>query len=225
MNKFSKFQADVICELHPLFRGLLWASSARSTDETREILTNVRIERDGIITRIIATDGRRMHVHTFDPGMFDEDIDLIPAGMYEIITKTAKLIVIAPSELGSTYPNWRNIIPAGEPRKDVVISSASISRLGILTGSLLATDFAIAACGFGCGRKKDETALIKYAAPGGAMGAFVITHDLGKAIVMPIRQEDDDNDDPKSDEEATPYMSGFDPPAKVESVKASNPTP
>lgn len=211
MNKFSKFQSDVICELHPLFRGLLWVSAARSTDETRFVLMNVSIEREGMVTRMIATDGRRLHVHEYDAGLFDDDIDLIPAGLYEIITKTPKLIVIAESDCGLTYPNWRNIIPPGEPAKQAIVSAQSIARLGILSGSLLATDFAVAAVGFGCGRKKDETALIHYAAPDGPNGAFVITHDIGKAIVMPIKQTDEDESsaEQKSDEESTPYMDGM----------------
>lgn len=215
MNKFSKFPADVICELHPLFRGLVWASAARSDDETRATLCNVLIEREGLNCVIVATDGRRLHVHTFDPGMFDDDIQMIEPGLYEVITKTAKLIVIAPADDGLNYPNWRKIVPEFTPKITDCLNGRSISKIAIRTGVLMATDFVQEACGFGCGRKKDDTAVVTYGTPD-KDGPFIIEHDLGKAIVMPLRMEDDkDGEEPKSEAESTPDI-----PAIAGSLKA-----
>ena len=215
MNKFSKFPADVICELHPLFRGLVWVAAARSDDETRAILNTVLIERDGLNCLIVATDGRRLHVHTFDPGMFDDDIQMIEPGMYEVITKTAKLIVIAPAEDVGTYPNWRKIVPEFKPTLTDFLNSRSISKIAIRTGVLMATDFVQEAIGFGHGRKKDETAVVTYGTPD-KDGPFIIEHDLGKAIVMPLRMEDDkDGEEPKSEAESSPDI-----PAIAGSLKA-----
>jgi len=222
MNKFSKFPADVICELHPLFKGLLWVSAAKSTDETRYVLCNVLVEREGLECHIVATDGRRMHIHTFDPGMFDDDIQMIEPGLYEVITKTGKLIVIAPSECGSTYPNWRNIIPDHKPENEDVFESRSISKMAIRTGVLLATDFVTDAIGFGHGRKKDQSTMVRYGTPEKS-GAFVIEHDLGKAIVMPLRMDDGEyktEEKPKTDAENTPDLPGI---AELEAVEPEKP--
>jgi len=180
MNKFSKFPADVICELHPLFKGLLWVSAARSTDETRAVLNNILIEREGTVCHIVATDGRRLHHHTFDAGLFDTDIDMLEAGQYEVITKTAKLIVVAPSSDTFNYPNWRAVVPSHNPQYSASINSQTISRLGITTGVLLAADFVNDAIGFRHGMGKDSSVAIEFGSAD-KQGAFVITHELGKA--------------------------------------------
>jgi len=223
MNKFSKFPADVICEFHPLFKGLMWVSAARSTDDTRLVLCSVHVEREGLDCHIVATDGRRLHVHTFEPGLFDDDIEMITPGLYEVVTKTSKLIVIAPSECGSSYPNWRGIIPKYEPEHEDVFEHRSISRMAIRTGVLLATDFANEAIGFGNGRKKDDSAMVRYGSPEKS-GAFVISHDLGKAIVMPLRMDDGEystEEKPKTDVKNTPDLPGF----SDEPVKGPDPAP
>ncbi|HEX7260284.1 MAG TPA: hypothetical protein VF258_00555, partial [Luteolibacter sp.] len=184
MNKFSKFPADVICELHPLFKGLLWVSAARSTDETRQALQLIHIERDGKTCHIVATDGRRLHHHEFDPGLFDDDIEMIEPGDYEVITKTGKLIVIAPAEdFSGNYPNWRAVVPDDAPVHSEAIDARSIGKFGIRTGVLIGVDFATQAIGFGYGRKMSDTVLVEFAATGdGGKGPMVIEHDLGKAI-------------------------------------------
>ena len=218
MNKFRKFPADVICELHPLFKGLLWVASARSTDETRMVLNGVHVEREGLMCHLVATDGKRLHVHTFDPGMFDDDIQMIESGLYEVIIKSPKLIVIAESECGSKYPNWRAIVPWEKPNFSDAINSSTIGKMGIRTGVLLSVEFARDAIGFSVGRKKDDSALVEYGPSGGGTGVFTISHDLGTAYVMPLRFGDigeDAESTPKDDTEATPPLKGFEPEANA----------
>lgn len=209
MNKFSKFKADVICELHPLFKGLLWVSAARSSDETRAVLMNIQIEREDKLCHIVATDGRRLHLHTFDPGLFDSDIDMLEPGQYEVIAKSAKLIVVAPSEYGFNYPNWRNVMPDYEPKHSAVITSQTISKLGIITGVLLNADFVNDAIGYRHGVSKDSAVAVEFGSEFPA-GAFVISHELGKAIVMPLRMDEKaTEDDAKDDVEMTGPLPGF----------------
>jgi len=209
MNKFSKFPADVVCELHPLFKGLLWVSAARSTDETRAVLMNILIEREDKLCHIVATDGRRLHLHTFDPGMFDTDIDMMEPGQYEVITKTAKLIVIAPCEELFNYPNWRAVVPDHEPQHSASINSQTISRLGIATGVLLAADFVNDAIGFKHGMGKDSSVDIEFGSSD-KTAAFVITHELGKAIVMPLQMDEQvPAEEAKNDVEMTGPLPGF----------------
>lgn len=213
MDKFTKFQAEVIPELHPLFRGLSWVAAARSSDETRYVLNMIHIEREDMLLHAVATDGRRLHVHTFDPGLFDTDIELLPDGLYEVIAKGSKMLVLATPELDpGSYPNWRAVLPnfSRQKQKDETIHRQGISRIGIVTGALLAADFAMQAVGFGAGFKKDASVPVTLWSDG-PDSPVVIEHELGKAVVMPLRQDNDSGDNPKSDTEATAHLTGIIP--------------
>jgi hypothetical protein len=220
MNKYSKFPAEVVCELHPLFKGLRWVAAARSSDATRHVITNICVEKKDLEWTLVATDGRRLHVHTFDAGLFDTDIEGLEPGLYEVIHVTGKFIVIARSEeleLGA-YPKWRNVIPDYEPEHDECVTSRTISRLAIRTGVLLASDFTLDAIGFGHGVKASDPVEISYGSSA-PKEAFVITHELGKAIVMPMRLDEEEpkareegeeeEAPPATEAEATPEFNGF----------------
>jgi hypothetical protein len=204
MRNITKFDAEVITEYHPLFRSLLWVSTARSKDDERFILQHVHIERDALSYHIVATNGKRMHVGTFDPGMFDDDIAAIAPGDYEVVAKAAKKIVLSANDEAGNYPNWRQLMPEDLPVAREVVTRASISRLGIRSGVLLATDFVIEACGFGCGYGKDDSVHVEFASEREG-GPFLIQHELGKAIVMPLRM---DSDGAESEADATAEIPG-----------------
>lgn len=216
MNKF-KFQADVIGELHPLFKGLQWVCAARSTDDGRYVLNLINVERDGLLCKIVATDGKRLHVHTFDPGMFDDDIQMIEPGLYEVIAKSGKLVVIADPEDSLTYPNWRAVMPDHDATIQDVVTASSIGKIGIRSGVLLAVDFTLDAIGFKHGRGKDESVAITYGPGADKGGAFLIEHDLGTAVVMPLKMEDAE----KGEVEATPFMDGIPKPEPKPEKKAA----
>lgn len=212
MNRFGKTAADVIGELHPLFRGLLFAAAARSDDEARPALTHISIEREGLEYRIVGTDGKRMHIHEFDPGLFDSDIEHLDPGLYEVIAKSAKFIVVALNEEAPKFPDWRRMLPGNEFEMHVdSMCARTTSKMAIVTKELLATDFAAEAIGFGCGRKKDDTAIIEYGSTGEGQ-PFLIKHDLGKALVMPMRFDHNEGEEPKTDADATPELDGFEVP-------------
>lgn len=213
MNKYGKTPAEVIGEFHPLFRSLIWVAAARSDDEARPILNYILVQRAGLEYKIVATDGKRIHVATFDPGMFDEDIEPIEIGLYEVIAKSPKFIVISADDSldHNKYPDWRKVVPPLNLKHSDTIESRTIAKLGIATGQLLATDFAIEAVGFGHGFKKDSTVSIEFAASQDG-GAFVIKHELGTAAVMPMRLVHDAESPPKDDAEATPEIPGLSEP-------------
>lgn len=206
MRNITKFDAEVITEYHPLFKSLLWVAAARSKDGARFILQHVHIERNALEYHIVATDGKRMHVGTFDPGMFDDDISPLAPGDYEVVAKSAKRLVLAIDDEAGNYPDWKQLMPEDLPVKREVVTRASISRLGIRSGVLLATDFVLDACGFGNGFGKDESVPVEFASEREG-GPFLIQHELGKAIVMPLRM-DSEADADKSDTEATPEIPG-----------------
>lgn len=202
MSKFSKYQAEVICELHPLFKGIVWVAAARSNDETRYALTTINVERSGMEWKIVATDGRRLHVSTFDAGLFADDLDMIEPGLWEVVTKTNKLIVIAPADTGQVYPDWRRIMPEPRPFYRETVLANTISKLGIRTGVLLNSAFVVEAIGFGVTVKKEQSAEIEFSADPFGPGPFMIRHELGTAVVMPLRI--DEAEEHEAEEESAP---------------------
>lgn len=204
MRNITKFDAEVITDMHPLFKSLLWVSAARSKDDARFILQHVHVERLHMEYCIVATDGKRLHVGTFDPGMFDDDISEIAPGDYEVIASGAKKIVLAINDEAGNYPNWRGLMPQDLPTIPDMVTRASISRIGIRSGVLLATDFVLDACGFGKGFGKDESVHVEFGSEGPGQ-AFLIKHELGRAIVMPMRM---DGEAAESEEDATAEIPG-----------------
>lgn len=209
-NTLTKYPADVITDLHPLFKGLRWVAAARSKDEERYVLNLIKIEQLEREWQVVATDGRRIHLHTFDPGLFDTDIDMPQPGLYEVVVVQAKQVVISLSD-ESGYPDWQQIFQRVRPRYSRNLALIGLSKIGIDTGVLLASDFAAMAAGFGHGQKKTDLVRLEYG-PGanGPEGPFYIRHELGEALVMPMRQGDDEEED---EVEATPEMGGFQKPS------------
>lgn len=201
MNLFKKFNAEVLPKFHPLFAGFTWAAAARSEDSDRLTLTHVLVEPDpdnDLITYIVATDGRRMHVHTYDAGMFDDDIcdEMLTPGLYTVVAKTPKMIVIAHDEDGLEYPNWRQVTTDHEPQHTAAVNAQTVGIVSAKTGNLYAVDFLRQACGFGCGAKT-ETVHIAYGSEI-PQTCMVVEHELGRAYLMPIKWDDEEAEDEKA---------------------------
>lgn len=199
MNYCKKYAAEVLPKMHPLFAGFTWAAAARSDDETRYVLNHVLVERDeenDLITRIIATDGRRLHVHTYDAGMFDDDIcdEMLEPGLYEVVAKSGKQIVIArKDDEEQEYPNWRQVTTDYEPQHTHAVNAQTVGIVSARTGNLYAVDFLRQACGFGCGAKS-ETVPIAYGSEL-PQTCLVIEHYLGRAYLMPIQWQEEAEDE------------------------------
>lgn len=205
MKNPQKYDAIVITAQHPLFRSIIWAAQARSTDETRIALQHLHFVREGKVCKIVATDGRRMHVGTYDPGLLDDDIAQIETGNYQVVAKSPKVIVLTrDDEEEVVYPRWRGILPPefGFRERRLVLSRDNVALIGIRFDRLLATDFVHQACGFGAGFGKDEPvhAIVR---DHGEDCLVSIQHELGTAYVAPMRLTGDDAV-PESEAEATP---------------------
>ncbi len=207
MSNHTLYEADVVTALHPLFKTIIWAAQARSTDDTRHALMHLHIEREGMVHKIVATDGKRLHVGTYDPGLLDGDIEDLVPGDYEVIAKTPKLIVLKRDTEGDVnFPDWRTILPRdGRPRLPLALTRANVALIGVKTNRLLATDYAHQACGFGCGFGKDEWVPAKVSEDG-PNAVVCISHELGEAYIMPMRV--DGAEDVESEADATPELDG-----------------
>ena len=80
------------------FDGIKWAISVRSKDVRRESVCCVNMS-EGVLA---GTDGFRMHLYTPERE--------IENGNYEVITDTAKLIVLEPKDV--EYPEYERIFPS-----------------------------------------------------------------------------------------------------------------
>lgn len=92
----------------PLAREILWVAKSRSRDKNRKILGLILIEKNPLsgLTRIVATDGRRLH-------MSETDKDLAP-GLYEYEPGTNNVFLLPPvgEVSGKPYPNYAQLLPA-----------------------------------------------------------------------------------------------------------------
>jgi hypothetical protein len=209
MNAFQKYTAEVLPKFHPLFAGLVWAASARSEDETRHVLNHLLVERDpenDLITRIVATDGRRLHIHTYDAGLFDDDLcdQMLEPGLWVVVAKSAKQIVITRSDEDLTYPDWGRVNPDHNPTRTAAVNAQTVGIVSALTGNIYAVDFMRQACGFGAGAKS-ETVHITYGSES-PTSPMVIEHELGRALLMPIRLDDEEAEDEKSATMTLPHL-------------------
>ncbi len=201
MNAFGKTTGIILGKYHPLFAGLSFAAAARSDDETRYVLNHILVEQDAeneLITRIVATDGKRLHVHTYDAGLFDNDIcdSMLDPGLYEIVAISKKFVVLCePDAKDLTFPNWRMVMPVdGSIRKwqQDAVNDQTTSKICMRTGALFATDYLVDACACSFGKNKEQPVTYGQETP---TTALVIKHDLGKAMLMPMRFDNDVQDD------------------------------
>jgi len=208
MNKYAINETLTMGDMHPLYRGITWVAAARGTDETRQILQYINVRRIGGEYKIAATDGKRLHLHAYDPGMIDTDFDELLTGNYEVVGKSSKHITLMRvDEQGSSFPEYDLLIPSYGHFHEDVFTIQTTSKLGIRTGILLATDFAQAACGFNCGFKKTETVAIRY--QGLANHPFIIKHEIGMAIVMPMKISDEDTTDVNTSQDESSMTPAF----------------
>jgi hypothetical protein len=179
------------------FPNLAFICGAISKDETRWVLNHIEVTKVGLRTVFAATDGRRLHIAELDPGLFDDDVDTLDPGLYLLISKSAKFIVLKKSDENLNYPNWRGLMDGyeiGDNLAEVcdVADSGKIGEVMIRTERLVDTTFLAAAMGYGTSRKAgDKVALNFEARPDN--GPVIIAHDHGTALVMPLRRVVDES--------------------------------
>ena len=191
-NKFKITPSATVGELHPLFKALQWVAQARSTDESRLIINHIQVKRDdesGSYT-IAATDGKRLHVADFDPGLFDSDFDALESGLYEVIAKGSKFLVLAANDEAGDFPNWLAITGDFQGFYESHVNPQTVSHVCIKTGVILAPDYLDEAIGFGTAFKKGETVSLRFGpiTKGKQAGPMKISHEIGKAYIMPLKE-------------------------------------
>ena len=215
--------ALVISKGYLAFSSIAFVTGAISKDEQRYILNHIEVTKRGLCTVFAATDGRRLHVAEMDPGLFDDDIETLDPGLYLLIAKTAKFIVIRKTEeINLKYPNWRSIMEPyeiGDNLAEVctIGDSGKIGEVMIRTKRLLDTAFLASAIGYGTSRKAGELAHINFEARADEFGPVIIAHDHGTALVMPLRRtEHEDEGEGEGETYETAPITAFNEPEPTE---------
>jgi len=114
MIEFSKAATD-----KDEYNALLFVLKALSTDETRPFLMVLHVEKRRGGIRVVATDGRRLH-------MADLVLGIEPGDYTSLVTKMS--IILKPnSEVA--FPNWRRVVPqTGAELGTLDFSAASVGK-------------------------------------------------------------------------------------------------
>ncbi len=215
MNSSRIADAILIPKNYIAFPSISFVVGALSKDETREVLHHMEVTKEGLITRYAATDGRRLHVAELDPGLFEDDIDILDPGLYLLIAKSTKFIVLQKTDEVMKFPDWKIILgdyEIGDNLAEVcdVSDSGKIGEVMIRTERLLDTGFLAQAMGYGLSRRPQEPVCVNFQARENN-GPVILAHDHGTALVMPMMRKEPD---PTLEDEAETYET-----APIEGVK------
>jgi len=98
------------------YRTVLFVLKAMSDDTTRPYMCVLHVEAMRSGSRLVCTDGRRLHV---------AEIDLkIPSGEYTVEV-TKQTVYLRESTLGLAFPNWRKVVPEKAKEKGSIDFSGS----------------------------------------------------------------------------------------------------
>lgn len=102
------------------FEKVLFVIRAISDDATRPHMCVLHVERTKTGSRLVGTDGRRLHV--------SEIAERILPGDYETVATKTSVILRGPIE-GISYPNWKRVVPSQADERGLIdLSGAGLSR-------------------------------------------------------------------------------------------------
>lgn len=162
----KKYEAYILQKTDKGFKALGFVLKARRMDDSmRAALKLLHVDEN-----IVCTDGVRLHYAPNETGL--------PEGDYEIRKANTKEVVLFKNE-GETYPNYKHIILGKERNHSLNAKAKTLQyMLGKANGPLL------------------QPLLIEDALPlpgvvewDDELTPVSITHDLGKAVIMPVRQQ------------------------------------
>ena len=156
-----------------------WVMRAVSTDSTRRILNYLYV--DG--KKLVATDGRRLHV---SHDIFATENE---SGLYRIL-KRGPVIWLDKQQMKDTgtYPKYRRVIPTAGSHTEIVSRSGAgndfMFRMAMaahnVSGAVFCMDYIADAIPSGY---KGDVKVVGT----NKLSALVIHHDLGLAVLMPVR--------------------------------------
>ena len=111
----------------PLFNDLKFVLKALAKDKARPLFSKVQIEdSDENCKMLVCTDTKRMHIMYDHTGL----VEGYENGQYDVIKNDAKQIILNYSPEQTTFPNFKQIIPApSEHRADFTAGLATPSKI------------------------------------------------------------------------------------------------
>jgi len=179
--RIEKINAISIKKGTPLFDSIRWLTEAVYTDDTRYFMKGVHVEKEGLKTILISTDGRRLHKLEI------EDLD-IDAGEYQIDTNNNQVVILSTAKEKYEYPNWRKVVPNNKKHFKVSLAakgkggndadfSINVAQIIKTTGACLNQ------CFLNPLRGNDWKVSFET-----ANGAFVFTNGIMQAVIMPVKE-------------------------------------
>ena len=168
----------------------LWVIKALNQDPNRPVLQSICVSECG---SVVATDGGRLH--KWNPEVLPEGMT---PGVYSVVSKSAKLIVLKNQSEEFTFPNWKQVIPRGHDNKitlgDSKIGVSSKSAIGAVmleTVTLIDSDNITDALGFGTLTSRKASRLVgvtcTWEDETGKNPVCLFPENDKQAVLMPIR--------------------------------------
>lgn len=194
-------QGTVILKSHLQFDSFQFVIKALCKDESRPTLTHLLAQEIEEDVYYVATDGRRLHLFSFNKELFpnDEFNEVLEAGLYELISKSSKAICLVKageeSEKDMKYPDWQQLISIDQdwPSEKTTVDCTDYGKLMTKTLNVFNVNYLKDATGVEI--VKRQSVYYEF-----DQGKLILKHELGQAVVMPFRDEDEEEGKPQERE-------------------------
>jgi len=166
----------------------LWVIKALSTDATRPAIHHICVDESG---EIVATDGERLH--KWKPEALPAELT---PGVYKVLSKSAKLVVLENISEDSSFPDWKAVVPKDHNHKALIGGSMGIKNQSCCGVVLLETvtplDFGHVAEALGYGTVQRKSMHLKGATctwedDTGKNPVCLFPEVDKQAVIMPLR--------------------------------------
>lgn len=165
-----------------------WVASALSTDVERRVVLTYLYATDG---KLVATDGRRLHMLDLKPNDFE-----LENGLYSVVSSTAKQVMLKKDDEAGNYAHYEPLLASKSREIEADFASVSSedinSKVTKSTGKIFKNSYIVEAIGFGTILKKstkktewDYSFNLNLFEAG---DAILIETDDRTALVMPMRE-------------------------------------
>lgn len=113
------------------YESLLFVLKAKSSDETRPFMCVLHVERTKSGSRLVATDGRRLHVAEIGTKLESGEYDVI-------IAKNS--VILKENSAGLQFPNWKRVVP----EKTIDKGTINLEKSGLGKNDSKAAEMSIA---------------------------------------------------------------------------------
>lgn len=201
----------IITKENPIFDNLRFVVSALSKDPFRDAINCLLVQKEDGILNYVATDGRRLHMFSYDIGMFDAGEGVAPevleAGMYRLISVSTKALVLCLNDIEVTYPAWKKVIPDVNTDMTDNVTSKSLGKLMIRCKSVFDPAFLNQALGLNV--MKEGSSIYVDFGQEDSNSPLLVEHELGTAVLMPMYYEGEESEEDEKEKDDKTFTFSF----------------